>query len=486
MKRLSDIFSDIDVLKQFGSLDGNISGICFDSRDCKQGHLFVAMRGTQVDGHKFIPKAIEKGARVVVCETMPENIEDSVTFIQVADSAKALGVIADAYYEHPSRKLQLIGITGTNGKTTTATLLYEATRSLGYKCGLLSTVRNYIHDKTIEATHTTPDAIQINALLADMVDEGCSFCFMEVSSHAIAQSRIQGLYFAGGVFTNITRDHLDYHKTFKDYIEAKQAFFTGLSEQSFAITNVDDRNGDIMVQNTRAAVSRYGVKNFADYKARIIETHFEGTQLLIEDVEVWTFFVGVFNVYNLLSVYAVLLKLGFKQDEVLKVISELRPVEGRFETLRSARGHTAIVDYAHTPDALDNVLKAIEEIRGHDQQILTVVGTGGNRDKGKRPEMARIAAQWSHRVILTSDNPRFEKPEDIIEDMKEGLDEEARAKTLAITNRAEAIRTAILFAKPGDVVLIAGKGHETYQEVEGVKHHFDDREVVMNLYKELK
>ncbi len=486
MKRLADIISEVHLLQDLDLPDVEIASVCLDSRKCEPGSMFVALRGTQVDGHRFIGMAIEKGAIAVVCEELPEDQPETVTFIQVADSSKALGLIADAFYDHPSRQLQLIGITGTNGKTTTATLLYEATRSLGYKCGLLSTVRNYVHDKAIEATHTTPDAIQINALLAEMVSAGCSYCFMEVSSHAIAQARIEGLHFAGGVFTNISRDHLDYHKTFKDYIAAKQAFFTTLPEGSFALTNADDRNGDIMMQNTRANVARYGVKNFADYKARIIETHFEGTQILIDEVEVWTFFVGIFNVYNLLSVYAVLLKLGFRQDEVLKVISELRPVEGRFETLRSAKGHTAIVDYAHTPDALENVLKAIDEIRGEEQQLFTVVGTGGNRDKGKRPEMARIAAQYSHRVVLTSDNPRYEKPEDIIEDMKQGLDEEARVKTLSIINRAEAIRTAILFAQPGDVVLIAGKGHETYQEVEGVKHHFDDREIVMNLYKELK
>lgn len=485
MIRLADIIADVDVNQIIGTQNVMIANICFDSRSCQADDLFVAMKGTQADGHKFISMAVEKGAAVIVCETLPDLLPDHVTFVQVVDTSRALGMMANAFYGHPSEKLQLIGVTGTNGKTTTATLLYEATRRLGYTCGLLSTVRNYIDETPVEATHTTPDALQINALLAQMVEQGCSYCFMEVSSHAIVQARIAGLSFSGGIFTNITRDHLDYHKTFKEYIEAKQAFFTQLPKDAFVLTNADDRNGDIMVQNTPAKVKHYGVKNFADYKARIVETHFEGTQLRIDNAEVWTFFVGIFNVYNILSVYGTLVQLGFQKEEVLKVISELRPVEGRFETLRSARGITAIVDYAHTPDALDNVLKAIDEIRSNEQQILAVVGAGGNRDKGKRPEMARIAARYSHRVLLTSDNPRFEKPEAIIADMKEGLDEEGRAKTIAITDRHEAIRTAIMFAKPGDVVLVAGKGHETYQEVAGVKHHFDDKEIILNLFEEL-
>lgn len=485
MKKLTSILARVTKIRQQGNCDIPVSSIVFDSRACKPGDLFVAVKGTQVDGHKYISMAIENGAVAVVCEQMPDAVPASVVFVQVADSSVALGEMAAAFYDYPSEKLKVVGVTGTNGKTTTATLLYQAVRKLGYACGLLSTVRNYIDNQSVEATHTTPDSVAIQALLAQMVDAGCEYCFMEVSSHAIHQSRIQGIEFKGGIFTNISRDHLDYHPTFRDYIEAKQTFFTQLPKTAFALTNADDKNGDIMVQKSQAQVLRYGVKNFADYKARIVETHFEGTQLIVDNADVWTFFVGIFNVYNLLSVYSTLCLLGFEKEEVLRTLSMLKPVEGRFETIRSEKGITAIVDYAHTPDALENVLTAINEIRESSQQVITVVGAGGNRDKGKRPEMARIAAGNSHRVILTSDNPRFEKPETIIEDMKKGLEQEGQGKTLAITDRREAMRTAIMLAQPGDVVLVAGKGHETYQEVEGVKHHFDDRETVRNIFEEI-
>ncbi len=393
--------------------------------------------------------------------------------------------MAAAFYNHPSRKLKLFGITGTNGKTTTATLLYLMVRRLGFRSGLLSTVRNYIDDLAIEATHTTPDAVQINKLLNDMVNAGCEYCFMEVSSHAIDQERVSGLHFAGGLFTNITHDHLDYHKTFAEYIKAKKKFFDELPAGSFALVNADDKNSGVMVQNTKARTQTFALQSVADFKVKIIESHFDGSMLSFDNRDVWTFYVGRFNAYNLLGVFATLYLLGFDKEEVLTALSEMKPVEGRFESYRSPNGITAIVDYAHTPDALLNVLNAINQIRSDDQHVITVVGAGGDRDKTKRPEMANIAALNSNKVILTSDNPRSENPVTIIEEMKAGVDAVNMKNVLAITDRKEAIRTACLLAKPGDVILIAGKGHETYQEIMGVKHHFDDREIINQLFNEL-
>lgn len=485
MKVISDILKSVKTIRITGNPEKPVTSIVFDSRKVEPGCLFVAVKGTQVDGHDFINTAIEKGAYAIVCELIPKVQANDVVVIQVENSATALGEIASAFYDNPSSKLKLVGVTGTNGKTTTVTLLYNLIQKLGYKAGLLSTVRNYIGDKTIEATHTTPDAVQMNKLMRQMVEAGCDYCFMEVSSHAIDQKRIAGLDFTGALFTNITHDHLDYHKTFAEYIKAKKKFFDDLKPESFALINTDDKNGSVMIQNTLAKVKNFAVRSGADFKAKIIESHFEGSMLNIDHVDVWTYFVGRFNAYNLLAVYACALMLGFEKNEVLTALSELKPVEGRFETLRSQNGITAIVDYAHTPDALLNVLNAINQIRGDGQELLTVVGAGGDRDKTKRPEMAKIASANSDKVILTSDNPRSEDPNTIIEDMKTGIDIENKKKVLAIVDRKEGIRTACLLAKKGDIILIAGKGHETYQEINGVRHHFDDREVIQQIFNEL-
>ena len=485
MKVLSDILKAIKIIKVTGNAELPVTNIVFDSRKVNVGCLFVAVKGTQVDGHDYIDKTIEKGAKAIVCEEIPENHSNDIVFIQVEDSAKALGQLASAFYDYPSSKLKLVGVTGTNGKTTTVTLLYNLVRKLGYKAGLLSTVRNYIDNQIVEATHTTPDAIQMNQLMKQMVDYGCEFCFMEVSSHAIHQERIAGLDFKGALFTNITHDHLDYHKTFAEYIKAKKKFFDELKTESFALINTDDKNGNVMVQNTKAEVRNYAVRSAADFKAKIIESHFEGSMLNIDNMDVWTYFVGKFNAYNLLAVYACAVMLGFEKNEVLTALSDMKPVEGRFETIRSQNGITAIVDYAHTPDALLNVLNAVNEIRNEDQELITVVGAGGDRDKTKRPEMAKIAAINSDKVILTSDNPRTEDPNTIIEDMKVGIDMENKKKVLSIVDRKEGIRTACLLAKKGDIILVAGKGHETYQEINGVKHHFDDREIIHQIFNEL-
>jgi len=485
MRVLSDILKGVKTIQVIGNVELPVTSIVFDSRKVVNGSLFVASKGTQVDGHNFIEMAIEKGAKAIVCAVLPDKLIDELVYIQVENSSIALGKLASAYYEHPSTKIKLVGVTGTNGKTTTATILYHLIRKLGYKVGLLSTVRNYINDKTIEATHTTPDAVQMNKLLKQMIDEDCEYCFMEVSSHAIHQERIAGLKFSGALFTNITHDHLDYHKTFAEYISAKKKFFDELSSDSFALINVDDKNGNIMVQNTKARVKSYAVKSAADFKAKIIESHFEGSMLNMDDVDVWTYFVGKFNAYNLLAVYASAVMLGFDKQEVLTALSEMKPVEGRFETLRSQNGITAIVDYAHTPDALLNVLNAINQIRNDDQELITVVGAGGDRDKTKRPEMAKIATVHSNKVVLTSDNPRSEDPNKILQDMKEGVAIENKKKVLSIVDRKEGIRTACLLAKKGDIILVAGKGHETYQEINGVKHHFDDREVIQQIFNEL-
>lgn len=483
---LQDILSHVEILESHGNLQCEITGIDIDSRQVKEGHLFVAVKGTQTDGHAYLDKAVAQGARaLVVCEPLQIDIPDSVAVVRVADTEQAIGILSTTFYGDPtgrfsekSQALKLVGVTGTNGKTTIATVLYQLFRGLGHKVGLISTVCNYIDDQPVEATHTTPDPVSLNQLLADMVAAGCDYAFMECSSHSIHQHRIGGLKFTGGIFTNLTRDHLDYHKTFENYRNAKKMFFDGLDASAFAITNLDDKNGMVMVQNCAAQVRTYSTRAMADYKGRIVEESIEGMLLDINGSEVSVPFVGRFNVSNLLGVYGAALMLGQDAAEVLRVLSTLRPVNGRFEAIRSPKGYSAVIDYAHTPDALENVLTSIQEIVNGKGQIITVCGAGGNRDKGKRPLMAQEAAKHSDRVIITSDNPRFERPEDIINDMLAGLDEAQRAKTLAITDRREAIRTAAALAQPGDVILIAGKGHEPYQEIEGVKHHFDDHEEV--------
>ena len=470
---------------KYSALEGNdqvqITGIESDSRKIEKGFLFVAVKGTATDGHQYIATAIEKGATAIVCETMPESLDDNVTYIQVTDSNLAIALLASAFNGYPSEQLKLVGVTGTNGKTTIATLLYKLFSQLGYKSGLLSTVCNYVVDKEVAATHTTPDPISLNKLLKEMVDAGCEYAFMEVSSHSVAQERIGGLDFDGGIFTNLTRDHLDYHQTVEAYLKAKKGFFDMLPAKAFALTNLDDKNGMVMLQNTAAKKCTYSMRTLADFKGQIIEDHFDGMLLDINGKEVVTRFVGKFNASNLLAVYGAAIELGAEPEEVLIQLSLLTPVAGRFETIRSANGFTAIVDYAHTPDALTNVLTAIHEVLEGRGQVITVVGAGGNRDKGKRPLMAKEAAKASDKVILTSDNPRFEEPNDIIADMAAGLDPVDKKKTLQIADRKEAIRTAVMLAQPGDVILIAGKGHEDYQEVKGEKHHFDDREVVREI-----
>ena len=479
---LSELLNDLKPASIVGSTDIDITGVNIDSRRIKDGHLFVAMKGTQVDGHQFIPKAIQLGAKAVLCEDMPTEKAEGVCYIQVPSTEDAVGPVATAFYGYPSRKLKLVGVTGTNGKTTIATLLYNMFTRLGYKCGLLSTVCNYVVDEAIPADHTTPDPIELNALLARMVEAGCSYAFMECSSHAIAQKRIGGLTFAGGLFTNLTRDHLDYHKTFENYRDAKKAFFDNLPKEAFAVTNADDKNGMVMVQNTKATVKTYSTRTMADFKGRIIECHFEGMYLDIDGHEVGVHFIGKFNVSNLLAVYAAAVLLGQKPEDVLVVLSTLHSVNGRLEPIHAPEGYTAIIDYAHTPDALENVLAAIHEVLDGKGHVITVCGAGGNRDKGKRPLMAQEAVKQSDKVIITSDNPRFEEPQDIINDMLAGLNAQQMKKVITIVDRREAIRTACMMAQKGDVVLIAGKGHENYQDVKGVKHHFDDHEVVKEMF----
>lgn len=478
MMKLSVLIEAIKEKVILGGLNIDIFGLDSDSRKIEKGHLFVAVKGTANDGHEYINKAIEQGATAVVCEDMPSQMEDSVTYIQVKNSADALGKLAAQWYGNPSDRLTLVGVTGTNGKTTIATLLYDLFRKLGYKTGLLSTVCNYVDDKAVPATHTTPDPISLNMLLAEMVEAGCTHAFMEVSSHSVDQKRISGLNFDGGIFTNLTRDHLDYHKTVDAYLKAKKGFFDQLTKSAFALTNLDDKSGMVMLQNTAARKLTYSLRSLADFKGRILEKLFEGTLLEVNGTEVMVHFVGKFNAYNLLAVYGAAVALGEDPNEVLLQISTLHPVSGRFETIRSDKGFTAIVDYAHTPDALTNVLNAIHEVLSDKGRVITVVGAGGNRDKGKRPLMAKESVKYSEQVILTSDNPRFEEPDTIIEDMTAGLDNNEMKKVLCITDRKQAIKTAIMMANAGDVILIAGKGHEDYQDVKGVKHHFDDREVV--------
>ena len=475
---LEELIKGLKTVSVCGQTDIEITGVNIDSRRIKEGHLFIAQRGTQVDGHKFIPKAIELGAKAVLCEVLPEEKTEGVTYVQVESTEDVVGKVATIFYGDPSRKLKLVGVTGTNGKTTIATLLYNMFRKLGYKCGLLSTVCNYIEDEAVPADHTTPDPIELNYLLSRMVDAGCQYAFMECSSHAIAQKRIGGLDFAGGLFTNLTRDHLDYHKTFENYRNAKKAFFDQLPKTAFAITNADDKNGMVMVQNTKATVKTYSTRTMADFKAKILECHFGGMYLEIDGREVGVQFIGKFNVSNLLAVYGAAVMLGEKPENVLLVMSTLKSVSGRLDPIQSPEGYTAIVDYAHTPDALENVLNAIHEVLEGKGHVITVCGAGGNRDKGKRPLMAQEAVKQSDKVIITSDNPRFEEPQDIINDMLAGLDDQQMKKVVSIVDRREAIRTACMLAQKGDVILVAGKGHEDYKEIKGVKHHFDDKEVL--------
>lgn len=483
---LSELIKNIDTVNITGSTDIEIKGVDIDSRRVAEGHLFVAMKGTQVDGHTFIGKAVDQGAAAILCEDMPAEVVEGVTYVQVSSTEDAVGKVATQFYGDPSRKLKLVGVTGTNGKTTIATLLYNMFRKLGYKCGLLSTVCNYIEEEKIPADHTTPDPIELNALLSRMVDAGCEYAFMECSSHAIAQKRIGGLNFTGGIFTNLTRDHLDYHKTFENYRDAKKAFFDGLPKTAFAITNADDKNGMVMVQNTKAKVKTYSVRSMADFKAKILECHFGGMYLEIDGREVGVQFIGKFNVSNLLAVYGAAVMLGQNPENILIAMSTLKSVSGRLDPVHSPLGYTAIVDYAHTPDALENVLKAIHEVLNGKGHVITVCGAGGNRDKGKRPIMAQEAVKQSDKVIITSDNPRFEDPQDIINDMLAGLTPQQMSKVVSIVDRKEAIRTACMLAQKGDVILVAGKGHEDYQEIKGVKHHFDDKEIIRDIFENQK
>ena len=481
--KLSELLKNVKVIASQGNIDVEIKGVNIDSRKIENGHLFIAMKGTQVDGHKFISKAIELGAVAILLEEMPEELNEKVTYVQVASTEEEAGKVATMFYGEPSRKLKLVGVTGTNGKTTIATLLYRMFRELGHKVGLLSTVCNYINDEEVPASHTTPDPIELNCLLAKMVEAGCEYAFMECSSHAIHQHRIGGLEFVGGIFTNLTRDHLDYHKTFENYRNAKKMFFDGLPKTAFAITNADDKNGMIMVQNTKATVKTYSIKRMADFRAKILECHFEGMYLEVDGKEVGVQFIGKFNVSNLLAVYGAAIMLGKKPEDVLIAMSTLKSVNGRLEPIQSPEGYTAVVDYAHTPDALENVLSAIHDVLdGKGGHVITVCGAGGHRDKGKRPLMAQEAVKQSDTVILTSDNPRDEEPQAIIDDMLAGLDTTQRKKVLTITDRKEAIRTAAMMAQKGDVILVAGKGHENYQEINGVKHHFDDHEVIREIF----
>ncbi len=467
-----------------GTLPAEINGIDSDSRNIKSGYLFVAVKGSQTDGHDYIEKAIEQGATLIVCQSMPQTLHPDTAYLQVENSAEALGLLASRWYGDPSQELTLVGVTGTNGKTTTATLLYEIFRLFGEKAGLLSTVCNYIDDVKEVATHTTPDPLSLQRLLRRMVDAGCTYAFMEVSSHAAHQHRIAGLRFAGGIFSNLTRDHMDYHQTVDAYLKAKKMFFDALPADAFALTNADDKVGDVMLQNTKAKKYTYSLRTLADFNARIIESRIDGTTIAFDNSEVETLFTGRFNAYNLLAVYAATRLLGRDKESTLINMSRLIPVAGRFQTLHSPKGYAAIVDYAHTPDALANVLSTIHDVLDGKGRIITVVGAGGNRDKGKRPLMAQEAARWSNELVLTSDNPRFEEPQDILDDMVAGLDAEAMNHTLTIADRRQAIRTATKLAQRGDVILIAGKGHEDYQEIKGVKHHFDDKEEVEKIFAE--
>lgn len=479
---LNNLFEGLEISKCLGQVNQDITSICFDSRKVGSGTLFVAQKGTKSDGHIYISEVIEKGCTAIVCEELPQTFFENVCYIQVKDCNETLGKLSCKWYDNPSEKLKLVGVTGTNGKTTIATLLYETFRKLGHKAGLLSTVCNYIDDEAFVATHTTPDALAINELLNKMVIAGCEYAFMEVSSHAAEQRRIAGLNFVGGIFTNITRDHLDYHITFENYIKAKKSFFDELPANAFALTNADDKNGNIVIQNSRAKKYDYSVERMADFKAKILENHFEGMMLDINGKDVMVQFIGKFNVSNLLAIYGTSILLGKDPDTILLIMSTLKPVSGRLEFLRAPGGFLSIVDYAHTPDALKNVLGTLNELVEGKGSIITVVGAGGNRDKGKRPLMAKEAVAGSNKVILTSDNPRFEEPQDILNDMYEGVNAGERSKVLTIADRKEAIRTACMLAKEGDVILVAGKGHEDYQEIKGVKYPFDDKKIIAEIY----
>lgn len=482
--KLQGLLSSIDILESVGNLNIEIEQLHFDSRKVEEGDLFIAQVGTLSDGHDFISMTIEKGAKAILCERLPENIITNVSYIKVKNTSKALSTLAHNFYNCPSDHLKLVGVTGTNGKTTIASLLYELFKKLGYKVGLLSTVTNYVDTKIVKATHTTPDAIQISKLLNEMVEEGCEYCFMEVSSHAVDQHRTRALNFKGGIFTNLTHDHLDYHKTFDAYLKAKKGFFDQLGKKSFAITNADDKNGKIILQNTKAHKFTYSTRAFADFHCQILEKHFNGMLLEIDNTELWTNFIGDFNAQNLLAVYSTACLLDQSKEEVLMKMSELRSVSGRFESIVSPTGVMAIVDYAHTPDALKNVLLTIDQLRTRNETVITVVGAGGDRDKTKRPLMAKVCAEYSDKVILTSDNPRSENPDTIITEMREGVTANNLRKVLAITDRKEAIRTAIMLATKDDIILIAGKGHEDYQEIKGVKHHFDDKEIINEIFNQ--
>jgi UDP-N-acetylmuramoyl-L-alanyl-D-glutamate--2,6-diaminopimelate ligase len=482
MMQLEEILKEIDIVSRTGAETTMVKGVEFDSRNVTGGSLFVAVRGYKTDGHDYINAAVQSGAVAVICEKVPDNPDLKTCWIKTSDSSKALGQVASNFYGSPSTSLRLVGVTGTNGKTTIATLLYNVFRRLGYKCGLFSTVCNYINDKELPATHTTPDPVQINRLLSEMVIEGCDYAFMEVSSHSADQQRIAGLKFEGGIFTNLTHDHLDYHKTFGNYLAAKKSFFDSLPVSAFALVNADDRNGRVMLQNCVARPYTFSVRGMADYRCGIIEQGIEGMALKIQGEEVWTRFIGDFNASNLLSVYAASELLGASKKEILTILSDLHPVPGRLEVIKSPGGISGIVDYAHTPDALLNVIDTLNKIRVVGVQLITVVGAGGDRDKTKRPVMAAISAEGSDKTILTSDNPRTEDPEKILDDMEAGITADLKRKTLRIVNRHEAIKTAVMLANAGDVILLAGKGHETYQEVMGVKHHFDDREELRNAF----
>lgn len=483
MKLLSDILYKTRIEEITGSTNMAISSVTFDSRKVKKDSLFIATVGVTVDGHSYIDKAIELGAIAIVCETLPKQIQEHITYIKVLNSSESLGYIACNFYDNPSERLRLIGITGTNGKTTTVTLLFNLFKGLGYQVGLLSTVENKINNVVIPSTHTTPDALSLNEMLSQMVEQGCQYAFMEVSSHAIVQHRITGLHFTGAAFSNITHDHLDYHKTFDEYIKAKKLFFDHLPTDAFALTNKDDRNGMVMLQNTRAKKYTYGLKSLADFKCRVIENHLNGLLLNIDNQEVWIKLIGSFNAYNALVVYAIAILLKQDKVQVLTTLSNLNSVEGRFQYVKSKSGIIAIVDYAHTPDALKNVLETVKDIRTGNEQVITVVGCGGDRDSAKRPVMAKIACEFSNKTILTSDNPRSENPEEILNQMQSGLSPVEMKSALRISDRKEAIKTAVAFAKEGDILLIAGKGHEKYQEINGVKHHFDDFEIIKELFE---
>jgi UDP-N-acetylmuramoyl-L-alanyl-D-glutamate--2,6-diaminopimelate ligase len=483
MIQLNELLKKVATISITGRISAEVEGLAFDSRKVQKNHVFFAIRGAHTDGHHYMSTAIERGAVALVCEQLPNEINPVLTYIQVENAAEALGLMASAFYGHPSSKLILVGVTGTNGKTTIASLLHRMVMDMGHSAGLLSTIQYLINDEVYPASHTTPDQLQMNQLMANMVDAGCTYCFMEVSSHAIDQSRIAGLDFDGAIFTNITHDHLDYHKTFDAYLKAKKQFFDGLKANAFAITNLDDKNGMVMLQNTKAQKLTYSMRTLADFRNKLLESHFDGTLMSINNKEVWTHFVGKFNGYNLLAVYGAAIALGFDSDKVLIELSKLKPVAGRFEVIASPMGQYAIVDYAHTPDALENVLSTIDDMRSKNEQLICVVGAGGDRDKTKRPEMAAIACRYSTRVILTSDNPRTEDPLAILKDMEAGVDPMHRKSTITIADRKEAIKTAVLLAQTGDIILIAGKGHEDYQEVNGVKHHFDDREEIKKAFE---